>query len=219
MPNRGDVPSFRRIIDDIAEVLKSAPQDGLPRFLAAISWGGKLAVGLNYRHPGLIDGLILLCPGIVSKVRPPFITRMRIALARVFRPGKFFPIPLNDSRLFTASQQWQQFVDNDQLRLRFATARLLFASFALDIYMKRAWKTQTTPTLLLLAEHDDIIDNEGVQAYVEKFPTTDKQVNKYFGAHHTLEFEADNHPWIADLIGWLKSHGCCEARIQKQKPV
>ena len=69
---RGDAPSFRRLLDDIAEFLtvlpRSAPAGNkvarLPVFLAGISWGGKLAVALERRHPGLVDGLILMCPSL-----------------------------------------------------------------------------------------------------------------------------------------------------------
>jgi len=204
MKNRGDMPGFRRALDDLAEFIRALPNNGLPVFLAAISWGGKLGLALPYRHPGLVKGLMLLCPGIVPKVRPSFLTRARIALARVFRPSKFFPIPLNDPRLFTSSADWQRFVEMDQLGLRYATARMLFGSFALDIYLKRAAKGATLPILLLLAEHDAIIQNVGVRAHVDKLPTIDKQVIEYAGAHHTLEFEAEGHPFVDDMIGWLK---------------
>lgn len=54
---RGDAPSFRRLLDDIAEFLRDQPR---PRFLVGISWGGKLAVALQRRHPGLTDGLVLI---------------------------------------------------------------------------------------------------------------------------------------------------------------
>src|SRR3954467_2722226 len=51
---RGDTPSGRRLLDDVAEVLRARrPPPGQPVFLLAISWGGKLAVGLERRHPGL----------------------------------------------------------------------------------------------------------------------------------------------------------------------
>jgi alpha-beta hydrolase superfamily lysophospholipase len=202
--DHGDMPGFRRVLDDYAEFIRWLPNDGLPKFFAAISWGGKLGVGLQYRHPGLVDGLALFCPGIVAKVRPSFLRRMRIALARVFRPSKMFPIPLNDPKLFTASPQWQQFVAQDQLGLRQATARMLFGSYALDIYLRRARKRVHLPVLLLLAEHDQIIDNTMVREFVERFPSTDKRIIEYLGAQHTLEFEAEGHPWLGDLIGWLE---------------
>src|SRR5262249_52707210 len=86
----------------------------------------------------------------------------------------------------------------------FATARLLFGSFALDIYLKRAWKLLNIPVLLLLAEKDEIIDNAQTRAYIEKCPSTDKQVIEYPGAYHTLEFEPPEHPWVEDLLRWLE---------------
>ncbi len=215
---RGDLPNFRRALDDIGEFLHTLPRDGKPRFLAAISWGGKLGVGLQYRHPGLVDGLALLCPGIVSKVRTPFATRLRVFLASIFRPSRLFPIPLNDPKLFTASPEWQRFVEQDALSLRQATARMLFWSTGLDIYLRRAWKRVKLPVLLLLAEHDAIIDNGGVRAFVEKLPAMDKQFIEYAGAHHTLEFEGESHPFADDLLKWIERLASHKMELTNQVP-
>ena len=202
--HRGDSPNFRRLLDDVAEFITSLPADGLRRFLAAISWGGKLAVGLQYRHPDLVDGLTLLCPGLFPKVRPSLVQRFLIARARVRSPGKFFPVPLNEPELFTDSPDWQRYVAEDRFGLRFATARFLFSSFSLDIYLRRAGKSVGLPVLLQLAECDRVIDNAKTRAYVERFPTEDKQIIEYPGAHHTLEFEPEGHPFVGDLLGWLE---------------
>ena len=86
--HRGDMPGFRRVLDDYGEFLRSLPADGLPRILIAISWGGKLGLGLTYRHPGLIDGLALLCPGIIAKVQPPFLQRLLIGRRGYTVPGR-----------------------------------------------------------------------------------------------------------------------------------
>ena len=203
--HRGDAPNFRRLIDDVAEFVQSLREErgGLPIVLGGISWGGKLAVGLNYRKPGLIDGLVLLCPGLVPKVAPPFARRMRIAIARVFRPGKFFPIPLNEPDLFTASPEWQTFIENEPHGLRQATARFLFSSFSLDIFLKRAAKRVDVPTLLFLGERDRIISNVETRKFVGRFDTATSIID-YPGAHHTLEFEPEAHPWIDDMIEWIQ---------------
>ncbi|MCE9532282.1 MAG: lysophospholipase [Planctomycetes bacterium] len=204
MAKRGDIPSFRRVLDDFGEFLLSLPKDGLPKFLGAISWGGKFGVGMQYRFPGLVDGLMLLCPGIFSKVNPTFFERVRVFVARLVRPSRLFPIPLNDPAMFTSSPKWQKFLENDPLALRFATARLMFWSRALDIYLRRAWKRVKVPVLLLLAEKDQIIDNAKVRDYVEKFPSIDKTIIEYPGAYHTLEFEGTEHPFMGGMVSWLK---------------
>ena len=137
--HRGDSPSFRRLLDDVAEFVQAlgAERAWLPVFVCGISWGGKLAVGLPYRKPGLVDGLILLCPGLAPKVAPPLPRRLRIALASRLRPDNLFPIPLNEPELFTASAEWQKFIDADPHGLRLATAGS-FQQLRVDIYLKRA---------------------------------------------------------------------------------
>lgn len=204
--HRGDSPEFRRLIDDLGEFLRDVRSEKpwLPIVLAGISWGGKLAVGLQYRRPGLVNGLALLCPGLVPKVTPPFVQRVGIFRARLRRPDKFFPIPLNEPELFTGSPQWQKYIAEEPYGLREATARFLFSSFSLDIYLRRAAKRVKLPTLLLLAEHDRIIDNAKTRAVVESFPTADRTVIEYPGAHHTLEFEPEGHPWFGDMCEWIE---------------
>jgi alpha-beta hydrolase superfamily lysophospholipase len=199
---RGDIPSFRRVLDDVAEFVRTLPTDR-PRLMGAISWGGKLGVAFQYRHPGLVDGLALLCPGFFPLIRPGFFTRMRIGRCALTSPRRKFPIPLNDPALFTESEQGRAFLRNDPLALHEATARMLFQSNALDLYLRRARKWVTIPTLLLLAERDRIIDNGKTRRYVEKFPGP-KQVIEYAGAHHTLEFEPDGHPFVDDMLEWMK---------------
>jgi alpha-beta hydrolase superfamily lysophospholipase len=204
--HRGDAPNFRRLLDDVAEFVQSlrVERSWLPVFVCGISWGGKLAVGLPYRKPGLVDGIVLLCPGLAPKVKPPLPRRLRIALASRLRPDNRFPIPLNDAELFTSSAEWQLFIDADPFGLKLATARFLFNSFALDIYLRRAAKRVTVPTFLMLAEKDRIIDNARTMAFVARFPG-DKSVIEYGDAHHTLEFEPSDHPWIDDMGRWVES--------------
>lgn len=203
--HRGDAPTFRRLLDDVAEYVQHTRGERawLPVFVCGISWGGKLAASLPYRKPNLVDGLVLLCPGLVPKVSPPLPQRARIAVARAFRPWKFFPIPLNEPELFTAAADWRAYIDAEPHGLRAATSRFLFGSFSLDIYLKRAARRVTVPTLLALAEHDRIIDNARTAAFVSRFPGP-TEVTTYPGAHHTLEFEDRGHPWLEDVARWVE---------------
>lgn len=210
---RGDCPSFRRLLEDIAEYINSLsrapdngkPGDRLPLFLGGISWGGKLAIALERRHPGLVDGIFLLCPGFVPKVYPSLGQRLKILFTRLFRPRKVFPIPLSEPDLFTANPRWQEFLRQDPLRLHQGTARLLVESARLDAYLRFVPKYVHVPVLLMLASEDRIIHNDRTRTYVRKFATTDQQVFEYPGAHHTLEFEPDPEIYLKDLAGWLNN--------------
>jgi alpha-beta hydrolase superfamily lysophospholipase len=213
--DRGDAPGFRRLLDDLAEFLRPlrepphAPDSNcsvLRVFLVAISWGGKLAVALQRRHPGRIDGLALLCPGFCPIVGPTLRERIAILWARLMAPRRFFPVPLNDPYLFTASPPWQQFIRDDPLAVRQATARFFVESVRLDGYLRFVPKHVRVPVLLLLAEQDRIIDNARTRRFVERFAAADKRIVEYPGAHHTLEFEPEPQPFLADLSSWLETH-------------
>jgi alpha-beta hydrolase superfamily lysophospholipase len=203
---REDTPNFRRLLDDLAEFIQTEREPPVPTFLVAISWGGKLAVALERRHPGLINGLALLCPGFFPKVRPPLAERVRIALARLPSPERLFPIPLNNPELFTANPRWQKFIQEDPLSLRQATARLLVESVRLDGYLRLNASYVKIPILVLLAEEDRIIDNIRTRRFVERFESQDKKIIEYPGAHHTLEFEPNPEIYLRDLLGWLRDH-------------
>ncbi len=202
--HRGDAPGFRRLLDDVAEFVRTLRlhRPWLPLWVGGISWGGKLALGLPYRRPGLVDGLILLCPGLAPRIRPPLGQRLRIALAARLRPTRLFPIPLNEPELFTADPQWQQFIAADPHGLRQATARFLFQSFALDIYLRRACRHVRCPVYLALAGDDRIIDNAATRRLLAAAPAP-LTVREYPQAGHTLEFEPPDHPWFDDLHAWL----------------
>lgn len=202
---RGDTPSFRRLLDDIGEFLRSLPP--APTTLLAISWGGKLAVALQRRHPGLVQRLALICPGFFPRLHPPLSARLRIALSYLVAPSRRFPIPLNDPELFTASPSWQQFLRNDPLALHEATARFLAHSVRLDRYLRGAAAHVAVPTLLLLAGQDRIIDNARTRRFVESFATKDKTILEYPEAQHTLEFEPTPQRFLEDLLCWLGRGG------------
>jgi alpha-beta hydrolase superfamily lysophospholipase len=210
--DRGDAPGFRRLLDDLADFLRPFrtpdPPDNQgkpPVFLVAISWGGKLAAALQRRHPGLVDGVVLLCPGFCPRVGLPLKQRLAIAWARLTRPHRLFPIPLNDPELFTATPRWQQFIRDDPLSLRQATARLLIESVRLDGYLKVVPGHVRVPVLLMLAGRDRIIDNEPTRRFVERFASTDKEIIEYPDAHHTLEFEPEPERIFADLRRWVEN--------------
>jgi len=202
---RGDTPSFHRLLDDIEEYTTRLRDT--PMFVLAISWGGKLAVALQRRFAergqGPLRGLVLLCPGLCPRIHPSLLERLRIAFARLVRPGKLFDIPLNDPALFTADPARQEWLRDDPLQLHQATARLLVESFRLDRYVLRAAPHIRIPVLLMLAGQDRIIDNQQTRTLVETFATNERKIIEYPEAHHTLEFEPEPERYLNELRMWL----------------
>ena len=209
---RGDAPSFGRLLDDVAEFLRTFAVGGqitrrrIPLFLGGISWGGKLVVALQLRQPGLADGLLLLTPGLFPQVGVSRATQAAILGSRLVASRQLFAIPLNDPELFTSSPRWRDFIRTDPLALHQATARFLVESVRLDRYVRRAARDVTIPTLLLLAGQDRIIRNDRTHRFFQRFFTDDKNVITYPEAHHTLEFEPDPDRFVAEMTRWLSRH-------------
>lgn len=201
---RGDAPSFRRLLDDIADFLHPLrAASHRPIILLAISWGGKLAAALCRRHPGLIDALALLAPGFCPLIGPTLGQRLGILAARLVVPRTLFTIPLTSPDLFTATPRWQEYIRTDPLALREATARLLVESVRLSGYLRWSTEWVRVPLLMLLAEKDRIIDNAKTRQFVARFPAA-KEIIEYRGAQHTLEFEPHPEVWLDDLLRWLE---------------
>jgi acylglycerol lipase len=203
--DRGHTPSMKRLLDDVSEYLEVLKSSGpaKPIALAGISWGGKLAVLTAGREPRSVDALALICPGLHPRVGVTRGERVRIALAYFFDRRKAFPIPLSDPALFTDSHPGQEFIANDPLGLRAATAGLLAASTFIDRAVKRIPTRVRQPALLMLAGRDRIVDNDKTRSYFERLASEDRQVVEYQEGHHTLEFDPDPSRYALDLAGWL----------------
>jgi acylglycerol lipase len=203
--DRGHAPSMGRLFADVSEYLGTlrAAEPGKFIALAGISWGGKLAVIAAGREPGLVDALALVCPGLHPRVGVSSSERLRIALAYFLNRRKTFPIPLSDPALFTDSHAGQEFIANDPLGLRAATAGLLAASTFIDRLVKRMPPRVRQPALLMLAGRDRIVNNDKTRTYFDRLASPERRVIEYPEGHHTLEFDPDPSRYALDLAGWL----------------
>lgn len=203
--DRGHAGSARRLLDDVAEILRVLRDrdPAVPIALAGISWGGKLAVITAARRPELVDALALICPGLHPRVDVGRGERLRIALAFFTDSRKRFPIPLADPALFTDSPEGRAFIASDPLGLRTATASLLVASRLIDRGVRAARGKVRQPALLMLAGHDRIVDNARTRAYFDGIGSCRSRVIDYPDGHHTLEFDPDPSRYALDLADWL----------------
>jgi acylglycerol lipase len=206
--DRGHASSGRRLIRDLAEWLKlrRAEQKSSPIVLAGISWGAKLVLIAAALHPELVDGIALICPGLLPRVGVSRKEKLQIAWALFTNRRKLFRIPLSDPLLFTANPEAQAFIASDPLGLRQGTAGLLAASFLIDRRLKHVPARIKQPALLMLAGQDRIVDNRRTLAFFQRLATADRQLIEYPEGHHTLEFDPDPTRYARDLISWVEAH-------------
>lgn len=211
---RGHTPHAMRLVNDVralrqlalSEVASNASNSHsqIPVTILGISWGGKLAATLAALFPSEYDRLVLLYPGLASRIRPTWWQLLQLKLAGTFEIVKrYVPIPLDDPALFTQVPEWQQFIAHDPLALHTVSSSFLNAGRELDRELKKHCAKICQPTLLLLAQNDSIIDNVAVRRLVNRFGTHQIKTQIYPGVQHTLEFEPNRSVVLDDLIAWL----------------
>lgn len=199
---RGDAPSWQQLVSDIEVAINCFP--ARPRVLAGISWGAKTALAAAHAHADLVDGLVLLAPGLCPLVTLPVAKRLQILFLRLWDPKALFDIPLNDPALFTDNPRWLDFLEKDPFSLHQATARFLVESARLDTWLAAGrW---SVPVLVQLAGRERIIDNIATRRWIRRRLTGPRKILEYPRAFHTLEFENDDS-WRRDLMSWIGAVG------------
>jgi len=207
---RGHAPHADRLVNDIIQFIAEVREERnriaptSPVIMLGLSWGGKLAAVVAARRPELIDGLVLLYPGIYARVQPGTLARisLRIGHALGYHNRKI-SIPLEDPALFTQDQERQEFILKDPLALREASVSLLHASLCLENWAQQSAPHIRCPVLMMLAGNDRIVDNFATRRFFDQLPTLEKTLKEYSEAEHTLEFEPMRDQFVADLVQWF----------------
>lgn len=201
---RGDVSDWNVWLEDVRIYLDQLSK-ARPQILLGISWGGILAAAFARRHPDLISGLGLICPGLYSRKAASGAQQLGIHLANRIGIGRCrVEVPLQDPGLFTSSLDHQQYIADDPLTLRKITLRFAKNNLALLRYAIGAPESLETPLLLMLASLDPICDNDATRSFAARVGASDQTIIEYHGASHTLEFESNTSRYFADLTAWCE---------------
>jgi alpha-beta hydrolase superfamily lysophospholipase len=209
--NRGDVDDWTTWLSDVAIYLSQLPQSR-PRIVLGVSWGGVLATSLARRHPELISGIGLICPGLFSPKAGNFAQRLGLRLAGMLGLNRMkVQVPLQDPALFTNSPKARRFIAQDPFTLRRITIRLARCNLELLRYATEAPEEIRVPVLLMLASRDPITQNQRTREFVGRIGHRDQTIIEYADASHTLEFEDDPSQYFQDLNAWCSriAKGSC----------
>ncbi len=202
---RGDVDAFSTWVRDVADYVEAASHDRRPAILAGISWGGKLALAVARRHPRLLRGLALICPGLFSPYGATWLQQVSVSLAsRTARSRRRVKIPLQESHLFADDPVWQRWIERDPLVLRRLTLRAARANLELGRDLEGHHPALTAPVLLMLAGRDRIIDNARTRQFFDSLASPSKRLVEYADAAHTLEFGSTCGRYVRDFVDWCE---------------
>ncbi|MEA3548580.1 MAG: alpha/beta fold hydrolase [Thermodesulfobacteriota bacterium] len=200
----GHISNFEILIADINAFLQQKSSDYKHIFLVGLSWGGKLAYTYNLIHPDDFDGLILITPGLVSKVDVNLSTKLGIFSASLIKPTTGFDLPIA-TEMFTTTPRYYEWIKNDPLRNHQASAKFLMESNRMDGFIKKNGHRSRAPILLFLAGNDKIIDNEAVLTLLQDSPDNNLSLVSYQEQTHSIQFDAPEK-LTADMDSWLQHH-------------
>jgi alpha-beta hydrolase superfamily lysophospholipase len=206
--DRGHADHWERLVNDVVAVLRAIRHERRPGpvILLGVSWGGKLAAAVARLHPGLIDALALLYPGIHARVRPSFRQTLLLKLADFARiRRRSVPIPLDDPALFTGDQARHRYLREDPFSVRVATTGFLNADRHLGELSQTGGPEIQVPVLLMLAGRDRIIDNDAMKRFFATVASQDKTLVEFPQATHTLEFDPCFEEFVQKLLAWLNA--------------
>lgn len=202
---RGHIDNYKTFLDDIYDVIKNIRRQypGRKIFLMGVCGGGKFAANFASYIPEAIEGLILISPAIKTKITLPFAKKLDVLISSFVNPKKKIPTPLHND-MFTKNKRFIDFINEDKLSLHHLTARFYRELILMDIALAgRIFKIEM-PILTLLAEDDDIVDNNGMQRWHKRLKTPDKTIKLFSGTCHFLPFQEDLTEIINFVADWIE---------------
>lgn len=158
--DRGDARSRHLLVSDLLRIIDHE-DCGAPVYLAGWCWGAVLAVNAALQFGSALKGLVLLAPGLFPSEEIK--DRMRSNVAALQQhTGSESPLiasPLTEE-MFTDIPTFQEFIRSDDRAVRTFTPRFLSISQTMLLIATARLTQLKLPVLLLLAAHDQTVDNE-----------------------------------------------------------
>ncbi|MGI8827266.1 MAG: alpha/beta fold hydrolase [Chloroflexota bacterium] len=216
---RGFMRDRRQLVDDLGlfvDLARNAHPDA-PLFLIGNCWGAKPAVAFALRAQEQPAGLVLLCPGVITRVPVPKLDALKAAVGRVIGPRWMIRLPMTPE-MYTADPHYLQFIREDPLALREATAHFCIESFLWERALPKQ-RDLRLPLLVMQAGEDPIVDIEATSRWFAHLTSQDKEWRDYPTFRHTLDFEERRHEVWNDLVRWLNQRTIPHSGAQEAVPV
>lgn len=208
-PQHGYVADFDDYIDDLVTFVKDivTPRQQGPLRLLCHSMGGAIGALTLLREPTLFDKAVLASPMFgIKPALPNWLANSLIQIGLSFNrlrkqesgyffgqtPYIAFPYALN--KLTHSKSRYslfrQLYDEEGQLQLGGVTTEWLRAAHSAMHYIEKNAHRMTTPSLVLSAEADSIIDNKRQQRVANSMPNA--QVEVIADAYHEVFTERDD---------------------------
>lgn len=193
---RGDAPHAQALLDDLENIYHWAQATSLPIHLCGFCWGANYVVNLMAEKSPVVESLALLAPSLFPSKRiteQPFV---------VGDSGLASELPVMPLECFTDGPAFHDFIQPDPLRVKQVSPRLnnVMAEFSQGIWIK--FLRITLPTLVILGNDDEVVDNQATQRLFNRLANPCKQLHVLPGKHG-IQFDAAERV-IAALSRWIQ---------------
>ena len=199
---RGDVPDHECMMTDAKLVFDDfARQIGGTPFLLGHSMGGLIASRFATENRSPLRGLILSSPALKIALAPA--QNLLFKLLRAVAPGLTLPNGL-ERRYLSHAQAVVDAYAKDPLVHGKISARLLGCLIhSVGIAQSKAASLRT-PTLMVVAGDDHIVDAAGSQAFYQQLPADLATFHTYPHMYHEIFNEIDADTVFADVRNWIQ---------------
>lgn len=203
---RGDVKNYQVWIDEINAVIKKVRQEMPDTKIHLIGhcFGARLAMGAALQNSDEIASIILMSPPqLALKSDLTFPEKIKVLAGLRINPDWRVNVPIRDE-MFTSNKEKILFVRNDTRRVKTITARFCGEILKLDRWILKNLKKLKTPTLVLLAARDQVVDCGKVKTnFFKRLECKTKEIETYDCEHH-LFFEPEADRAIDRIVAWAE---------------
>jgi acylglycerol lipase len=200
----GDAESAEVLLEDVRRFREHA--ELASPVLVGLSWGGKLALAAALDQPRGVRAVVLVTPGLVSRLDLGWPQKLRLLASLPFGGRARVTLPI-EPEMFTRTPRFLDYIRGDPDRIERVTARLLLAGRDLDRRIRDGLPALSAPVLLLLAGHDRIVDNQRTTTLLAPLPEAQLRVRTYEHSTHSIQFD-DTEALVRDVSGFLEELAC-----------
>ena len=201
----GDIADYNIFLDDIEDGLNFIREQNIGKkvYLMGICWGGVLAVNYIAKGKALPDGLLLLSPAIYRKVDLNACVKAVAKICCLIYPQARFKIPIKD-HMFTSNKRYLDFIKKDKMRLQNLTCRFCNEIIRMEREFSAINHKIYLPVTVLLAGHDEIVDNNAIKEWFTRLESKDKTIKVFDDSRHIIPFEENMDPLINFITDWVR---------------
>ncbi|MGL4523271.1 MAG: alpha/beta fold hydrolase [Bacilli bacterium] len=203
MADRGDIADFDQYVETLKLWIEEARSWGAPVILFGQSFGAIVIMRYMQEKLGAlqqegISQIILSCPALKLQ-SPPIVAKGTLlhGLAACF---PFMNLNVESQAEYLTRNREEYFnIKNDPMLLRRVTLRWCSAFQRVQYALLNKEINSDVSTKILIAEYDEIVDNEVIKAWFEKLHCPTKQLFVLSNCFHELLLEPE-YGEVFDLI-------------------